>query len=611
MSNLIGQSLGRYHILEQLGEGGMATVYKAYDTRLECEVAIKVIRADKLSNEKVGKSFKRFEREAKTLARLSHPNIVKVTDYGEFKGNPYLVMEYVPGGTLKRKLGKPIPWREAARMLVPIAHALEYAHQNHIIHRDIKPGNILIAEIGRPMLSDFGIAKILDIEETGELTASGVGVGTPEYMAPEQFQGRVDTRSDIYALGVVFYEMLTGRRPYQADTPAAVIIKQATEPLPSPCQFVTGLPEGVEQALLKVLSKDPNNRYQSMGEFAANLEKIAAGDVSGIPQPRLRRRWLPVLLGGLAVLALAAISFLPPLLKGPAAAPTGAGTSAITRVYTPTPRNTLTPSLTPTTDPLMAGTLLSFCTTSAGQDICTSNYLGGYQQPLGLATEYKTLRGVSWSPDGERFTFAACLASEVGPLPSWDDACLHIFVANRDGSHVQDILRIGNTYTYNPVWSPDGSLIAFHYSCGLGLVSPDGSGRRMLKESDGNWCLTYQAWSPDSQTIAMLVSIRDATSGETFLPLQMFVVNRDGTNLQLLFQSNSELDETTLAWSPDGKWIAVRSGPTSYMIDAFCYERTGGCTASSDSYHTIQRIPPDWYPTYNPQWITNVNTILP
>ena len=163
MSNLIGQSLGRYHILEQLGEGGMATVYKAYDTRLETDVAVKVIRTENLTLGTMERALKRFEREAKALARLTHPNIVKVTDYGEYEGKPYLVMEYLPGGTLKERLGKPMPWQEAVRMLIPIAEALDFAHSQNMIHRDVKPSNILLTQRGQPMLTDFGIAKMLDL----------------------------------------------------------------------------------------------------------------------------------------------------------------------------------------------------------------------------------------------------------------------------------------------------------------------------------------------------------------------------------------------------------------------------------------------------------------
>lgn len=277
MKNMIGQSLGRYHILEQLGEGGMAVVYKAFDTRLEAEVAVKVIRTERLIPELAKKTLKRFEREAKALAQLTHPNIVKVIDYGEYEGNPYLVMEYLPGGTLKGKMGgRAMHHADAAKILHPIAHALEYAHSQGMIHRDIKPSNILITHSGEPMLSDFGIAKLLDPEVTSDLTGTGTGIGTPEYMAPEQVTGtNLDQRADVYSLGVVFYEMVTGRKPYTADTPMAVLFKHASEPLPRPRSFVPSLPDKVEHVLIKALAKRPEDRYPDMEDFANALEKIS------------------------------------------------------------------------------------------------------------------------------------------------------------------------------------------------------------------------------------------------------------------------------------------------------------------------------------------------
>ena len=274
MPNLLGQSLGRYHILDQLGEGGMATVYKAYDTRLERDVAIKIIRSDAFPPNQLERILKRFEREAKSLARLSHTNIIKVIDYGEHEGSPYLVMEYLAGGTLKQRLGKPMPWQDAVRLILPIAEALEYAHEQKIIHRDIKPSNILLTQKGQPMLTDFGIAKILESEETFTLTGTGIGVGTPEYMAPEQWTGQATTQSDIYSLGVVLYEMVTGRKPYTADTPAAILLKQATEPLPRPIVFVHDLPDSIEKILLKALARNPKDRYQDVGALINGLENL-------------------------------------------------------------------------------------------------------------------------------------------------------------------------------------------------------------------------------------------------------------------------------------------------------------------------------------------------
>lgn len=273
MIDFSGQSFGRYHIIERLGEGGMATIYKAYDTHLECEVAVKVIRTDQLPPAVLEQALKRFEREAKEVAKLNHPNIVRVIDYGEHEGIPFLVMPYLSGGTLKQLLGKPIHYINAIEIILPIARALNYAHQRKMIHRDVKPANILISDSGDVMLTDFGIVKMIDQAQGRTLTGTGVGIGTPEYMSPEQGVGKeIDERADIYSLGVVFYELITGQKPYTADTPMAVVIKHISDPLPRPKNLVPDISDKIEQIIIKALAKDPNNRYQTINEFINALE---------------------------------------------------------------------------------------------------------------------------------------------------------------------------------------------------------------------------------------------------------------------------------------------------------------------------------------------------
>jgi serine/threonine protein kinase len=332
MSGLIGQNFGRYEILELLGAGGMATVYKAYDTRLDREVAIKVIRREAFPPGEMETLLKRFERESKSLAKLSHSNIVGVMDYGEHEGLPYLVMEYLSGGTLKDRLGSPLPWRESIQMILPIAYALEYVHGQNIINRDVKPSNILLTESGQPMLTDFGLVKLFGDKEKDatNLTSSGTGLGTPDYMAPEQWTGEPTKQSDLYSLGVVLYEMITGHRPYTADTPAGVLLKQATEALPLPKQYIPDLPKDVESVLLRVLAKEPKDRYADMHAFIEELQNLLAGrevvaasfktsrlreQMTGkvkhdknIPQPAPRKNFLPLILAviGIFVLLVAA-----------------------------------------------------------------------------------------------------------------------------------------------------------------------------------------------------------------------------------------------------------------------------------------------------------------
>ena len=278
MDERIGTMLGRYRLDEKIGEGGMAAVYRAFDTKLEREVAIKVITNRRQDSETF---LKRFDREAKALAKLSHPGIMDIHDYGDEDGLPYIVMEYLPNGTLKQYMGRPISYSQAAKMLSPIAEALTYAHARGIIHRDIKPANILFSEHNRPLIGDFGIVKVEEIDNTEALTQVGTGIGTPAYMSPEQGRGSgVDHRTDIYALGVVFYELITGRRPYEAPTPTSFFFKQMTEPLPDPRVYAPEIPQEVVNFINKALNIDANQRIQSMDEFSQAMNRFSSGKVS-------------------------------------------------------------------------------------------------------------------------------------------------------------------------------------------------------------------------------------------------------------------------------------------------------------------------------------------
>lgn len=294
MQDLPGKDLGRYHIIDKLGAGGMATVYKAQDTNLKRTVAIKLIRREAFGVEVLERLTLRFEREARVLAQLNHPNIVKVYDYGEFEGAPFLVMGYLQGKTLK-EIEKPLTWQKASKILLPIAQALAHVHNNGILHRDVKPSNILIDEAGQPMLADFGIAKLLENSDDATLTGTGIGIGTPEYMAPEQGLGQeVDGRADVYALGIVLYELVTGRKPYAADTPLAVLFKQMNDPLPPPRNFVPNLPEYVEKIIFKALAKKPEDRFNDMNAFAEALERLTNRVAFSPDQPPILKLILPV-----------------------------------------------------------------------------------------------------------------------------------------------------------------------------------------------------------------------------------------------------------------------------------------------------------------------------
>jgi len=294
MPGLIGQSLGRYTILELLGEGGMAAVYKARDTRLEREVAVKVIRLEAFPALQHERILKRFEREARALARLTHPNIVHINDYGEQDGTPYLVMDFLPGGTLKHRMGAHLTWQESIRLLIPVMRALQYAHAHGILHRDVKPSNILFTESGEPMLSDFGIAKLVESEETQTLTGTGAGIGTPEYMAPEQVRAEdVTPSADIWAFCAVLYELVVGDTPFHAPTHTAML-EHILEVEPTP---ITQLGHGDERLwaiIERGLAKDPAKRWASMGALGTALaawllERGEHHDVCGAP---IELQWL-------------------------------------------------------------------------------------------------------------------------------------------------------------------------------------------------------------------------------------------------------------------------------------------------------------------------------
>ncbi len=290
MANLQpGQMLGPYQIINQIGQGGMATVYRAYHASMDRYVALKVLSHQfALSEEFLG----RFQHEARLIAKLEHPHILPVHDFGESEGIPYLVMRYLEAGTLKEHLEtSQLALPEIDRIFTQIAEALAYAHEDGIIHRDIKPSNVMLDKRGEVFLTDFGIAKM--VEGSPKFTATGAITGTPSYMSPEQAQGlTIDQRSDIYSLGIVLYEMLTGRVPFEAETPMAVIIKQIQEPLPPLSSIKPDIHPAIEAVLLKALTKDPNVRFASVQEFLAAWKR-AVGEataretvISGAPRPR-------------------------------------------------------------------------------------------------------------------------------------------------------------------------------------------------------------------------------------------------------------------------------------------------------------------------------------
>lgn len=270
---MIPKTIGRYRIKAELGRGGMSTVYLAHDPRFERDVAIKLLPLELLHQP----TFRRrFEREAKVVASLDHPAIVPVYDFGEEDGQPFLVMRFMTGGSLGERLKQgAISVAEASRIVTKLAPALDEVHLHGVIHRDLKPSNILFDQRNEPYISDFGTAKLKHAHT--KLTDTGGAVGTPAYMSPEQIQGEgeLDGRSDIYTLGIILFEMLTGKHPYQTNTPIAVAVKHMFEPVPNLQEMEPSLPPACQEVIVQAMAKQKEHRYRTAVEFASALQEVA------------------------------------------------------------------------------------------------------------------------------------------------------------------------------------------------------------------------------------------------------------------------------------------------------------------------------------------------
>jgi eukaryotic-like serine/threonine-protein kinase len=324
---MVGELIAdRYELEELVGTGGMSSVYRAHDSLLERHVALKVMHEQLLSE---GEHVERFRREARLAAQLSHPNIVTVIDRGEQEGRQFIVFEYVEGENLKALIEReaPLPEREAIELALQTAEGLSFAHEHGLVHRDVKPQNVLLTEDGRAKVTDFGIARSIDVQHG--LTQTGTVMGTSDYISPEQARGGpVDACSDIYSLGAVLYELLTGDVPFHGDNFVSVAMRHINEPPPSVREHRPELSPRIDAAIRKAMAKDRDDRFASMEEFAAELRACLAepdGASVGpsdqtlvVPGPRRRRRprraprapmerpsiWpLILLLAGLAVLA--------------------------------------------------------------------------------------------------------------------------------------------------------------------------------------------------------------------------------------------------------------------------------------------------------------------
>ena len=572
------EKIGIYEIKSELGRGGMATVYCAYDSRFEREVAVKVLPQELLHADP---QFRlRFEREAKIIAQLEHSAIVPVYDVGESDGQPYFVMRYMNGGSLSERIKAGVfTLEEAIKILSAIAPGLDEAHSKGIVHRDIKPSNILFDKRGNPYISDFGIAKLTQAQ-AGNVTGSAI-IGTPAYMAPEQAQGtEVDGRADIYALGIILFEMLTGKQPYEADTPMAVAIKHITDPVPHIRQSNPKLPEGMETVIQKAMAKNKNDRYSTAVELtdalrevernittklhapptlakAASSEPTVQAAVKARPQKRSFNAFF-VIVPVVAIAALAGGFFLFNGTRTPTAtvAPVNTVTSAPPNTETPTslseattvpvvieatdteaaPLPTETSTLPPTPSALTRGGAdkIAFV---ANRDIWLVNVDGS--ELTQLTNDGGAKNDLQWLPDGETLIYISGLtvrsfnvetgvADIVTDFPS--ASSLNAFRVSHDGKQV--MIAVNNEIfvvafdieTFKGV-SKKSNLLALDH-----CILPEGGTKSSAVVKEARWAKDDQlvAWlfkGPTGTDLVSVLNIQTCTPA-TIERLDTFPANR-------------------------------------------------------------------------------------
>ena len=483
-----GSHLGHYEILDALGAGGIGEVYRARDPRLGRDVAIKVLSPALAAHPE---ALVRFEREAMTIARISHPNIVSVFEFGRDGNTTFVVMELVDGETLRARLtGRPMPVRRAVAYGLAIVRGIAAAHARGIVHRDLKPENVMITRDDQVRLLDFGLARSVvedaDQTRTGHVTEPGTILGTVGYMAPEQVRGRaVDHRADLFAFGAILYEMLTGARAFfgetAADTMTAILTKDPPEP-----DLALAIPPGLDRIVRRCLEKPLEQRFQSANDLAFALETLstvtpASGVGTAAPAAAARGRgWLP---WGLAALAAGAAVAAWTTLDRPDA--TGRW-ATFTRVTEAAGEET-SPAISPD-----GSTVLFAAQTDGNWDIYAQRVGGRNATPI-VNDAARQEAGPAFSPDGSRIAFHE------------SDALGGIFVAGATGESVRRLTDAG----FHPAWSPDGGAIAYSTneivdpasrqgSSALFVVAASGGTPRRLVDGDAS----QPSWSPTGERVA-------------------------------------------------------------------------------------------------------------
>jgi serine/threonine-protein kinase len=623
---LIGKTIGGYQILDVVGKGGMATVYRAQQVSMNRVVAVKVLPVQFLNDDTY---LQRFNQEVAIVSKLEHRSIVPVHDYGEHNGQPYIVMRYMPGGSVDDLLNDgPLEPERILDIYEQIAPALDYAHSKNVLHRDLKPSNILLDDDGGAYLTDFGIARVLGEQQASGITTQGV-VGTPSYMSPEQAQGlALDGRSDIYALGIMLFELATGRRPFESDTPYGVAVLQVTAPPPSPRTYNPQLSFAFEQVIYMALRKKREERYPNAVALVDALKRALNKPVmtvhdtqpsfqrppvpqaqpqmvqpppaqpvyalpsnpaanpaqvpSGYSQPVPRRRpsrpsslWVSAAVGALlgcgvlAVVALIALIIVSNMASGAPADPT----RTPSRVTDP-PRSAQTtlvanPTLDPTSEAARA-TLVPRSETA--EPAVTASFL-----PVGVRP--------SLTPNA---------------LPSGLSGML-IFFAEREGnadlfsldlvSGVETQLSFDPSSDSYPSVSPDGRWIAFQSDrdgdSDIYVMDIEGRNQRRLTENEAQDRLPN--WSPDG---AWIVFSSDVRGDGTY---DVYTVRPDGTDLRRVFTDDGRSSQPR--YSPDGRYLVFTTGGAQ---DGSTWE-IGRLNIAAESFTRLTNNAfKDWSPSYSP-----------
>jgi Tol biopolymer transport system component/predicted Ser/Thr protein kinase len=522
---MIGKTLAHYRIVEKIGAGGMGEVYRARDEHLGRDVALKVLPTGTLADEH---ARKRFRKEAQALSKLNHPNIATVFDFDTQDGTDFLVMELVEGMTLSDKLaGGPLPEKEITRLGMQLAEALEEAHERGVVHRDLKPGNVMVTPKGQAKILDFGLAKLLrpvsETATTESFTETQGVAGTLPYMAPEQLRGSApDHRSDIYSFGVVLYEMATGQRPFQERLATALANDIINKPPPPPGRLRPDLSSRLEETILKALEKEPEDRYQSAKEIAVDLRRLkrdtdsgraAVAGAAGVAAPT-KKRWR----------VLASVAALVALVIGGA---------AWFQFFRAPSKSAL--------QPMRVVPLTSFPGTEADPAL---------------------------SPDGSYVAFD--WNGETG-----DNFDLYVKLIGTETT-----LRLTDNPAEDccPAWSPDGRYIAFMRSSGtkdeIFIIPALGGPERKLQTISGarpSGRLRFVSWSPDGRLLAF------ADQGPDEGPYAIFLVSVESLERRKLSAPPAEYQgDSYPVFSPDGKTLAFVRAASAVVSDIYLLSVAGG-----------------------------------